>query len=421
VTASPLFSLDPASARDAAARFGTPLYVYDEATLEALADEVLAFAAPFGLTARFAAKANPSRGVLRLFDRKGLHFDASTTWEARRVLAAGIEPSHVQLTAQMLGEGLEDLVRAGVRVTACSLAQVERLGRAFPGASIGLRVNPGEGSGGNNRTNVAGPGASFGIWHERLGDAARLAASLGLRVRWLHHHVGSGGDPKKWALIAERTMSFLGLLPDADTLNLGGGFKVARVEGEKGTNVSRAGEAVAALLRSLAEQSGRRLRLEIEPGTYLTANAGAILARVVDVVDTGSAGHVFVKIDAGMAEILRPSLYGAQHPIEFVAEDAARPLAAPRPLVVVGPCCESGDLLTPAPGDPETLGERRLPLPAIGDLCVIGGAGAYCASMASKNYNSIPAAPEVLRGRDGAWTLLRRRQTLDEVVREELA
>jgi diaminopimelate decarboxylase len=231
--------------------------------------------------------------------------------------------------------------------------------------------------------------------------------------------VGSGGEPKKWAHIAEKTMSFLDRLPDVDTINLGGGFKVARVEGEKHTDLLRAAEAVTALLRTFAERTGRRLRLEIEPGTFLAANAGAIVARVADVVDTGPSGHVFVKIDAGMAEILRPSLYGAQHPVEFVAADDARPLGAPRPLLVVGPCCESGDLVTPAPGDPEGLGERRLPLPAIGDLCVIGGAGAYCASMASKNYNSIPAAPEVMRLRDGGWKLLRRRQTLDDVLREE--
>ena len=409
------FTLSPADARDVAARFGTPAYVYDEATLEALADDVLAFAAPFGLTARFAAKANPSRAVLRIFDRKGLSFDASTTWEARRVLAAGVDPRKVQITAQMLGAGLDDLVRAGVRVTACSLAQVERIGRTFPGAEIGLRVNPGEGSGGNNRTNVAGPGASFGIWHERLGEAAALAASLGL-----HHHVGSGGEPKKWAHIAERTISLLDALPEVTTLNLGGGFKVARVEGEKHTELARAAEAVGALVRAFAERTGRRLRLEIEPGTFLTANAGAIVARVEDVVDTGSAGHVFVKLDAGMAEILRPSLYGAQHPISFAAADDARPLGAPRLLLVVGPCCESGDLLTPSPGDPEGLGERLLALPAIGDLCVIGGAGAYCASMAARNYNSIPAAPEVLRLTDGAWQLARRRQTLDDVLREEV-
>jgi diaminopimelate decarboxylase len=120
-----------------------------------------------------------------------------------------------------------------------------------------------------------------------------------------------------------------------------------------------------------------------------------------------------------MAEILRPSLYGAQHPIWFVSADGA-PLGNQRALLVVGPCCESGDLLTPAPGDSEALGERELPLPRIGDFAVVGGAGAYCASMAAKNYNSIPAAPEILRRADGSFVVARRRQTLDDVLREEV-
>lgn len=414
------FNLNAPQAREVALRVGTPAYVYGEAALRERADEVLSFGAPFGLTARFASKANSSRAILRTFDAKGLHFDASTTFEARRVLAAGVAPHKVQITAQMLGEGLDDLIRAGVRVTACSLAQVERLGRSFPGLAIGLRVNPGEGSGGNNRTNVAGPGASFGIWHERLGDASQLAASLGLRVTWLHHHVGSGGEPKKWAAIAERTMSFLDALPQVTTLNLGGGFKVARIEGEKRTDLARASEAIDALLRGFAARSGRQLQLEIEPGTFLAANCGVILAHVVDIVDTGPSGHVFVKLDAGMAEILRPSLYGAQHPVEFVAADESRPLGAPRTLLVVGPCCESGDLITPAPGDPESLGERRLPLPAIGDLCVIGGAGAYCSSMAARNYNSIPAAPEVMLRESGEFDVVRRRQPFEDIFRDEV-
>jgi diaminopimelate decarboxylase len=320
----------------------------------------------------------------------------------------------------MLGDGLEDLVRSGVRVTACSVAQVERLGRAFPGLEIGLRINPGEGSGGNNRTNVAGKGASFGIWHEFLPDAVAAAGAHGLHVRWAHHHVGSGGDPAKWAKIAARTIHVVESLPEVTTLNLGGGFKVARVEGEVQTDLHESARQVGALLTAFAERTGRRLRLEVEPGTFLTANAGAIVARVEDVVSTGAHGHTFVKIDAGMAEILRPSLYGSQHPLQFVAADESRPLGAPRPVVVVGPCCESGDLLTPAPGDPEALRERELALPSIGDLCVIGGAGAYCASMASRNYNSIPAAPEVMREPDGGLRLVRRRQTLDDVVREEV-
>lgn len=414
----PVFHPTDDVAKDVATRFGTPAYVYDEATLAALAKLVTGFAAPFGLVARFAVKANPSRAVLRIFDAAGLSFDASTVWEARRVVAAGIAASKVQLTTQYLADDFVDLVKAGARVTACSLSQLDRFGRAFPGADVGVRVNPGRGSGGNNRTNVAGPGASFGIWHEHLPAVRGTAERHGLRIRWAHHHVGSGGDPVKWAHIAETTLKLVASLPDVETVNLGGGFKVARVEGETQSDLAEAARESSLLLEAFAKRTGRKLHLEIEPGTFLTANAGAIVARVVDVVDTGAKGHVFVKLDAGMAEILRPSLYGAQHPIRFVATGGGA-LGDARPLLVVGPCCESGDLLTPAPGNPEELGERTLPVPRIGDLAVVGGAGAYCASMAAKNYNSIPAAPEVLRRPNGALDTARRRQTLDDVLRGE--
>jgi diaminopimelate decarboxylase len=416
MTPVPVFRPADDVAKDVAARFGTPAYVYDETTLAALARIVTTFATPFGLVPRFAVKANPCRAVLRLFDAAGLSFDASTVWEARRIVAAGIAAAKVQLTTQYLADDFADLVRAGARVTACSLSQLDRFGKAFPGGDVGVRINPGRGSGGNNRTNVAGPGASFGIWHEHLGQVREAAARHRLKIRWAHHHVGSGGDPVKWAHIAETTLKLVDSLPDVDTVNLGGGFKVARVEGETQSDLAQAARESSALLEAFAKRTGRKLRLEIEPGTFLTANAGAIVARVIDVVDTGAKGHVFVKLDAGMAEILRPSLYGAHHPIRFVGEK----LGEARPLLVVGPCCESGDLLTPAPANPEALGERTLPVPKIGDLAVVGGAGAYCSSMAAKNYNSIPAAPEVLVRANGKLELARRRQSFEDVLRDEV-
>lgn len=416
-----LRAFDPTDAcvREVADRFGTPAYLYDEKSLLARAGRLLKFPAPFGLTARFAVKANPNRAVIRLFAQAGLGFDASTVYEARRVLAAGVEPGRVQLTAQIVPDGFEDLVRAGVRFTACSLSQLERFGCAFPGTELGVRINPGQGSGGNNRTSVAGPDASFGIWHEALDDVLAVAAAHGLRITHAHHHVGSGGDPAKWVAIAGRTLHLVERLPDVTTVNLGGGFKVARVQGETATDMDAAGADAAELVRGLAERTGRRLRMEIEPGTWLAANCGVVVARVADVVSTGPQGHRFVKLDAGMAEILRPAMYGAQHPIRFVQAD---PLTAPGragPLVIVGPCCESGDILTPAPGDPEGLGARTLPVPCRGDLAVIAGAGAYCAGMAAKNYNSIPAAPEILLRPRGELQVVRRRQALEDVFRDE--
>jgi len=133
------------------------------------------------------------------------------------------------------------------------------------------------------------------------------------------------------------------------------------------------------------------------------------------VVDTGRAGYLFAKLDTGMTEVTRPSLYGAQHPIDVLA--TGRDVAA---VVFVGPCCESGDILTPAPGDPEALAPRWVSRPAIGDLVVVGGAGAYCAAMSTINYNSYPQAPEVMLEPDGSLRLLRCRQTPEQIWQNEL-
>ena len=121
-----------------------------------------------------------------------------------------------------------------------------------------------------------------------------------------------------------------------------------------------------------------------------------------------------------MTEILRPSLYGAQHPIHLVCEPGQQKFRESMEQVVVGHCCESGDLLTPAPGDPEALAPRILPRGEIGDFCVIEGAGAYCSSMATKNYNSFPEAAEVIKKEDGRLAHIRKRQTFDQIIENEV-
>lgn len=401
-------------ARSIAEAHGTPCYVYDQARLEAQADAMLAFPNAFGLTVRFAMKACPTAAVLRLFHRKGLHIDASSGWEVRRALRAGFEPSRLSLSTQELPADIAELLALGIEVNACSLHQLERLGAAAPGRAVGLRFNPGRGSGGTGKTNVGGSDSSFGIWHEWADEAAALARRHGLRVTRIHTHIGSGSDPAVWQAVSESSLALVARFPEVVTLNLGGGYKVARREGEKGTDPQVVGLPVRAAFERFAAEHGRRLRLEIEPGTFLVANAGAVLARVVDRVRTDT--RTFVKLDSGMTEILRPSLYGAQHPLAFwPAAGSGRTVDT----VVVGHCCESGDLLTCAPGESETLAPRPLPEVAPGDLAVIGGAGAYCAAMSAKNYNSFPEAPEVLLGLDGRARLIRRRQTLDQMLANE--
>ncbi len=417
--------LTPDQARQLAATYGTPLYVYDRKTLRTQAETMLRFTAPFGLTVRFAIKACPTTAILQIFDRLGLHFDASSGWEALRAMRAGVAPGKISLSTQELPSDFPALIEAGITLNACSLRQLDEYGKAFPGAYVGLRINPGLGSGHSGKTNTGGFGSSFGIWHEYLSRALEIASRHRLKVYRAHSHIGSGGNPEVWEKVALLNLQAVRNLPEVSILNLGGGFKVARVDGEKSSDIAAIGRRVGQALSDFARETQRELHLELEPGTFLMANSGSILCTIQDLTDTGADGYEFLKVDCGMTEILRPSLYGAQHPLVVVprreAPGATSGTARCRRYLVVGHCCESGDLLSCAPGEPETLQPREMAEAAAGDLLVIEGAGAYCSGMSAKNYNSFPEAPEILLQEDGTPVLIRKPQTLEQMVGNEIS
>lgn len=398
---------------------GTPVYVYDEKSLRRQAQAALAFPNAYGLTARFAMKASPNAALLRLFTGLGMHIDASSGYEVERALRAGVAPEKISLSTQELPDNFADLVRRGISVNACSLRQLERFGAAFPGGKVGLRVNPGLGSGGTTKTNVGGPASSFGIWHEHLDEADAIVAKHKLQVFRIHTHIGSGSDPAVWVKVSAMSLAYVERYATVTNLNLGGGYKVARMAHEKATDLQVVGAPVKKLFEEFAARTGRRIQLEIEPGTFMVANTGAIVSTIQDFTDTGAEGYKFLKLDTGMTEVCRPSLYGAQHPMVVVPSNA-RPANATTTYIVTGHCCESGDMLTPKAGDPEALEPRELSEAKIGDWLVIEGAGAYCAAMSTTNYNSFPQAPEVLLKEDGTPCVIRRRQTLDQIVQNEM-
>ncbi len=397
--------------------FGTPVYVYDQATLERQAQKALNFPNAYGMTARYAMKALPTAAIVRVLTGMGLHIDASSGFEAERAMKAGVAPAHIQITAQELPANLSELLDMGVLFTACSLYQLDIFGRLRPGANACIRVNPGLGSGHNNRTNTGGPSAGFGIWHEHFDRVFEVQRTHNLRITRMHTHIGSGSDPEVWHRCAQLSLEAAAKLPDVETLSLGGGFKVGRMPDDASTDLHEVGDRIAQDFEEFHAQHGRKLHLEIEPGTFLVADAGAIVCTVIDVVDTGPGGYAFIKTDSGMTEVIRPSMYGAQHPIVVVP--ATPEPRGQREYLVVGHCCESGDILTPEPGNPEGLQPRLLTEARIGDALVIGGCGAYCASMSSKNYNSFLEAPEVLLANDGTFRLIRKRQTLEQITANE--
>lgn len=410
--------LEYTTARTVADQFGTPVYVYDMATLKQNAADVLAFPNVYGLTARYAMKASPNAAILKLFKEAGLCIDASSGYEVRRAIAAGYAAEQISLSSQELPEDFAELYELGIEINACSLNQLERFGQACPGRSIGLRFNPGAGSGGNNRTNVGGTSSSFGIWHEWIDQVQEIVAKYALQVIRIHTHIGSGSDPAVWQKTSAMSLDLLRSFPEVTNLNLGGGYKVARMPDEVGTDLQICGAPVKELFEAFAAETGREIHLEIEPGTYLVANACSILSTVQDKVSTGPEGYEFLKLNTGMTEVLRPSLYGAQHPIHILQE---APTGETCDYMIAGHCCESGDILTPAPGDPELLATRTLPVTQIGDLCVIDGAGAYCAGMTTKHYNSFPEAAEVMLDEAKLPHLIRKRQTPADLWANEVS
>ncbi len=126
----------------------------------------------------------------------------------------------------------------------------------------------------------------------------------------IHTHIGSGSDPEIWQLVSLLSLNLVRQFPTVQTLNLGGGYKVGRMSYESSTDLQVVGLTVKEAFQCFAIETGRKLKLEIEPGTFLVANAGVLLTTIQDIVSTGADGHIFIKLDAGMTEVLRPSLYG---------------------------------------------------------------------------------------------------------------
>lgn len=403
-------------------QFGSPTYVYNQQALIQNARAALAFPNAFGLTVRFAMKAAPNASILRGFQKLGLHIDASSGFEVKRAIRCGIEPGRISLSTQEFPSDFADLHAQGIQFNACSLNQLEAFGKLFPGQSLGLRFNPGVGSGGSLHTNVGGPSSSFGIWHEDLPKVQECLSRYDLKAVRVHTHIGSGSDPEVWQRVAALSLGLLEQFPEATILNLGGGYKVGRVPGEKTTDLQVVGTPVQDAMVAFAERTGRRIHLEIEPGTFLVANACALLTRVQDMTRTGEGGFNFLKLDAGMTEILRPSLYGSQHPFRHVSQEPNRESYGTETVdyVIVGHCCESGDLLSPMPDKPAALKTIPLPQTRIGDFCLIGGAGAYCSSMSTKNYNSFPEAAEVMVDSEGKPHCIRERQSEDQLTQNEV-
>ena len=394
---------------DLAARFGTPLYAYSADMIAARYREVDEAFSGYPHTLHYALKANSTLGIARLLRSLGAAADANSGGEIEVALRAGFTPGEIVFTG--VGKSDAELARAielGLRsINAESEGEIERIDAIASargtGAKVAVRVNPDIDARSHPHISTGRKNNKFGVAIEDAREMClRMRGRKGVQIVGLHSHVGSQIthlEPLQHAaealavLACELRRSGIQI----EHLDIGGGLGIPY----EGQTVPSASEYAAAVL-PIVRKTG--LALILEPGRFLVGQAGVLITRVVD-IKPQAGGKLFVILDAGMTELMRPMLYGAFHRIEPVLASAA-----PEALVdFVGPICETTD----------TLGkDRRLPAPAVGDLMVIFDAGAYGSVMAS-NYNRRPMPAEVLI-QNGQAALLRRRQTIDDLVALEL-
>jgi diaminopimelate decarboxylase len=405
--------------REITRSFDLPIYVYDENTLLTSAKQIINFPNAYGLTPRYAMKAISTAAILKLFDKLGLHFDASSGYEVERAIMIGIAPEKIQLTAQELPNNLQELVNKGIIFNATSLFQLESYGKLFPNSNISIRINPGIGSGHVKRANVGGPSSSFGIWKDYIPQAKQIAKKYNLKITKLHTHIGSGADHNVWEKVAQLSLDTVKLFPEVHTLNLGGGFKVPHSDNEKATDIENTGNVIKNIFVNFFKDFGRKIKLEIEPGNYLVAKSGILITKIIDKCDTGKDGYNFIKINSGITEITRPTLYGSVHSMYIVKKNDTEINNDTEKTLAVGHCCETGDILTPDNNNPEELKPVNLKKSEIGDYLIIENVGAYCSSMSFANYNSFPKAEELLLQINGEIKVIRKRQTMEQIIQNE--
>jgi diaminopimelate decarboxylase len=384
---------------------GTPVYVYSAAMIAARYRAIDEAFRAYPHAVHYALKANSTLGIVRLLRSLGAGADANSGGEIDVALRAGFIPEQIVFTG--VGKTPAELAQAidlGVKtINAESEGELERIDQLArergTRARVALRVNPDIDARSHPHISTGLKTNKFGIALDAVRELAhRFSTSGGVEIVGLHIHVGSqitNLDPLRRA--AQAIVALARDLRDAgiaiDHLDLGGGLGVSY----DGTMVPTATEYAEALI-PVVKESG--LAIILEPGRHIVAPAGALLTRVVDVKNRPDGG-VFVVVDAGMTELLRPMLYSAFHRIEPVEPHGGDEIVAD----IVGPLCETSD----------TLGkDRRLARPQPGDLFAVLDAGAYGAVMAS-NYNRRTMPAEVLVD-GGGWTVIRRRQTIDDLL-----
>ncbi|XBC41650.1 MAG: diaminopimelate decarboxylase [Buchnera aphidicola (Kaburagia rhusicola rhusicola)] len=392
-------------------KYCSPLWIYDSTVILNNIKKLHQFD-----VIRFAQKACSNIHILNFFRKQGVKVDAVSLGEIERGLISGYHPTDqgIIFTADVIDRcTLKKIKRYHIPVNVGSLDMLQQIGEVSPGHNIWLRINPRFGDGYSKKTNTGGENSKHGIWDISL--AKSFIKKYNFKLIGLHIHIGSGVNYKYLERVCqEMVRQVLRFNHDIFMISAGGGLTVPYKLYESSFDVNKYFMLWDMARKEISNYLNHSIQLEIEPGRFLVAESGILVTEVRSVKKTSS--KLFVLVDAGFNDLVRPVMYGSYHHISVISGDGRKINEYDTVETVVGgPLCESGDLFTQnGQGDIEI---RMLPKVQPGDYLIFHDTGAYGASMSS-NYNSRLLIPEILF-ENGNFRIIRRRQTIKELLEPE--
>ncbi|HWR07240.1 diaminopimelate decarboxylase [Sporomusa sp.] len=393
---------------DLVKKYGSPLYVYNERILRERCQDIKRLIKDPDFIVNYSAKANSNLALLKIVKDEGCYVDAMSPGEIHVQLQAGFKPEQILYIGNNVSPAeMEYVINQGIPVSVDSLSQLELYGKVSPYSNVVVRFNTGVGAGHHHKVVTGGDKTKFGIETAFIPEVKAILNKYHLRLSGINQHIGSlFMDTDSYISGVQALLDVAFQFPDLEFIDLGGGFGIPyhKYENEPRLDLAALSEKMSKVLTDWVIQYGKKIKFKVEPGRYLVAECGILLGTVHTIKTNYHTKYVGT--DIGFNVLMRPVLYNSHHDIELYRSSNA--LSRNQEAVtIVGNICESGDIIA---------ADRKLPKIFEEDIIGVLDAGAYGYSMAS-NYNNRLRPAEVLITSHGDDLLIRRRETLEDLVR----
>ena len=389
-------------------KYGSPLYVYNETILRERCRELKSLVDYKYFYVNYSPKANSNLEILKIVRDEGFWTDAMSPGEIHVGLKAGFKPEQIfYISNNVDDEEYIYAIRTGVKISVDSISQLERYGRLNPGGEVAVRINPGIGAGHHKKVVTGGKKTKFGIEIRFLDEVKKVLRKHNLKITGINQHIGSQFmDGDSYIESVDSILSAVKEFEDLEFVDLGGGFGIPyhKQENEARLDLKSMGIKLTEIISNWIKEYGKEIIFKIEPGRYVVAESAILLGNVNAV--KMNYDIKYIGTDLGFNVLVRPVMYDSHHDIEIYRK-SDKPSNKKEQVRIVGNICETGDIIAK---------DRMLPEIFEDDIIGVLDSGAYGYAMSS-NYNNRLRPAEVLIDLSGNPCLIRRRETLEDLVR----